>query len=1078
MKTSYELATAHRKALAFVLAGVALFLSSIPVQAQNPVVPGQQDQVAAKQFVMVPQTPVAQVTGVTVAPSQPGPAIYYYWVVTILAGNYSYPAGPFQVTGAPTTLSASAYNTVSWAPVTSGIYDLLRTATTTPPTGACACAVAIAITGSAQKDVANALNAYTVTVPAWPLGYPVDGDLAEFGTDATGQRGALVDGGSFLSQFGSPAANLIFASPNGSAGPPSFRAMAGADIPATTSNCVNQFATGLNAGFTPICATPPVFVGAGVGHAIGYVPDPGVTSHNPAYYLGDDGGFHVLTAGGGGTGALGTTCNANGCYMVLGGTLLQWGISAVPTFACSNVCGTSPVTFPIPFATKVQAIHANSNTCDNGTCGAGRHPISSTPESSSVSGFTVYFDGNGATISGSGVQAYWVAVGDSSTGNSGTGNLGANVFNVKNFGAYGDTQAQVTGCSWPSQNSISCTGYNFTSVDVGKNVQQYVAVGVFNEATIATVSGGAVTGVTGASYSGASAGWAPLLFGHIDDAAGPIISALLNAIFAANAQDSNGVGYNFGSANNALTVYFPAGGYTLCGTNAVPEFLALSPTVGHAAFVNIVGDPGATILYPCGNVPTAPPFNSQWLVANTTGGYAGASYQNLAFNGLGVNFSSHYGGIFTDAYNYNNVTCQNLQYHSTNAMSCINAQTTTQAYNVTASYNGNGCGIGINGGNIEFHQSRTSNNYDSGVCLTNVTGAPGSAGFRWIGGQIDESGCTDGGSYIGNVNILNSYDAWFVDTGIFSCTNAGYFGVYVDPTSVAHLNGDVIGPFSAGGGLEVAAGGKVIATDTLFYTFNSATFNCVNNLGTFVNLGGNRCQESFAATASEASNTVTLTTAQNHRLTNANIGDWISVGSMTPTGYNCPAGVGGASAGGGPPCFQIIAVPAANTLQYTSPNAGLSAGTGGTVYISTWNGGAFAGNPPQSDLTPTWNTCYITASPFAGATMCSQPNDRAQYMMRVRATSGVATVCAIPPVLTITNGNVTTSFTLTSAQSVWDSSTSSSTFPIASGAMPMYFAPTLPSGANSPTMSVTTGTCATPPTNFSVTMYGTSPGLP
>jgi hypothetical protein len=44
--------------------------------------------------------------------------------------------------------------------------------------------------------------------------------------------------------------------------------------------------------------------------------------------------------------------------------------------------------------------------------------------------------------------------------------------------------------------------------------------------------------------------------------------------------------------------------------------------------------------------------------------------------------------------------------------------------------------------------------------------------------------------------------------------------------------------------------------------------------------------------------------------------------------------------------------------------------------------------------------------------------------------------------------------------------------------MPMYFAPTLPTGANSPTVSITTGTCATPPTNFSVTMYGNSPGLP
>src|SRR5208283_3595202 len=258
----------------------------------------------------------------------------------------------------------------------------------------------------------------------------------------------------------------------------------------------------------------------------------------------------------------------------------------------------------------------------------------------------------------------------------------------------------------------------------------------FNEATISTVSGGNVTGVTNASYNGNGNGG--LLWGHIDDAAGPAISTLLNAIYASNVSDSNGVGYTFGPQNNAPTVYFPAGGYTLCGTNAVPAFINLSPSANHNAYVNIVGDPLGTILYPCGNLPAAPPFNSQWLVYNTTGGYAGAYYQNLFFNGLDVNFGSHYSGIFTYGGYYNNVTCQNLQYHSTNAMACIGGGTGTQAYNVSASYNGNGCGVSMNGGNEEFHMLRTSNNYDSGVCIGGATGAPGSAGTRIIGGQIDE----------------------------------------------------------------------------------------------------------------------------------------------------------------------------------------------------------------------------------------------------------------------------------------------------------------------------------------------------
>src|SRR5208283_828779 len=331
-------------------------------------------------------------------------------------------------------------------------------------------------------------------------------------------------------------------------------------------------------------------------------------------------------------------------------------------------------------------------------------------------------------------------------------------------------------------------------------------------------------------------------------------------------------------------------------------------------------------------------------------------------------------------------------------------------------------GLSFYGGDIEVHQSRTSNNYGAGVSLGNVTGAPGSAGSRWIGGQIDESGCNAGTGVTGNVNITNSYDVWFVDTSIFTCTNGGYFGVYVDPTSVVHLSGDVIGPFSNGGGLEVAAGGKVISTDVLYYTFNNATTYCVNNLGTFVNLGGNRCQESLAVTATEAGNTVTLTTAQNHRLTNANIGDWISVYSMTPAGYNCPAAT--FPQGGALPCYQITAVPAANTIQYTDPNGALGPGTGGTVYINTWNGGAFGGNPPTSDLTPTWNTAYYSPTWANGTTMIlsEQPNDRALYMSRMRITSNVSVTCATPPVITLTNGNVTWTGTLTSGQSTWDTS--------------------------------------------------------
>jgi len=43
--------------------------------------------------------------------------------------------------------------------------------------------------------------------------------------------------------------------------------------------------------------TPIAFVQAGASHAVGYVPDPGASSHSPPYFLADDGAFRQITNG-------------------------------------------------------------------------------------------------------------------------------------------------------------------------------------------------------------------------------------------------------------------------------------------------------------------------------------------------------------------------------------------------------------------------------------------------------------------------------------------------------------------------------------------------------------------------------------------------------------------------------------------------------------------------------------------------------------------------------------------------------------------------------------------------------------
>lgn len=94
----------------------------------------------------------------------PGNVSYYYWIVTQGIAGASSPAGPYVGYSSAATLSGSQFNTISWSVVTNAVtYDVLRTSTPIPPTGACACAVATGISGTTQTDQSNSLNAYTVS---------------------------------------------------------------------------------------------------------------------------------------------------------------------------------------------------------------------------------------------------------------------------------------------------------------------------------------------------------------------------------------------------------------------------------------------------------------------------------------------------------------------------------------------------------------------------------------------------------------------------------------------------------------------------------------------------------------------------------------------------------------------------------------------------------------------------------------------------------------------------------------------------------------------------------------------------
>lgn len=95
----------------------------------------------------------------------PGPQTIFYWVVAEYPVGNATLTGPLAITNAPNTLSAS--NFVQIAPILPAgatAYDLLKTLTTIPPGGACACAVATGVAvGTVTNDQSNATGAYTVS---------------------------------------------------------------------------------------------------------------------------------------------------------------------------------------------------------------------------------------------------------------------------------------------------------------------------------------------------------------------------------------------------------------------------------------------------------------------------------------------------------------------------------------------------------------------------------------------------------------------------------------------------------------------------------------------------------------------------------------------------------------------------------------------------------------------------------------------------------------------------------------------------------------------------------------------------
>ena len=624
------------------------------------------------------------------------------------------------------------------------------------------------------------------------------------------------------------------------------------------------------------------------------------------------------------------------------------------------------------------------------------------------------------------------------------------VFNVKNYGAKGDSQATSSvACTFTGgQAQFTCTGITFNSArDVGKNIfcnSNNAGASFFGNSLQTIVSVQNATTATASTTSGFSA-TGGCVWGTIDDTG---IGSASTAALAASKSAGSAAGNNAPFISTPQ-LYFPAGGYLVCSLLAAGVANTASTNIDGFTFA---GDgPDQTFLYPGGG-GACPLVGSVGSFINFS---TGSNFQVRSFTIDGVNNTVSGGSpqpiLLTAATHISDVIIQRW-----GGSAGISLAGPVQAERVTAVANPGGPGILCTSCNGEWRDVSSSNNGNfSNVVIQNVVGFNTGQGLRIYGGLIDECGTA---SFC--FSVINSTDVWMNGTSIFGAANGAATALNIDANSYVHWYGGTAGPFGgdgnpASGGVSIAAGGTLESASVRYIA--RTTGKCITNNGTFLDNGANSCEQiSSIASGTSTGTTAVLTAVTTGVNTRCAIGDSLQVEGAQGTGYTgyFPFGVTGTSA---------------TTVTYTTQGSNLGAiGTGGTFYCR--NLISYSGNLPRALLNnPVPNTCYITGTFGATTTaapMCNFFLGAATNITHVTASSTTSTTCASAPVVTITDGTGTITLTITSGKSKWDSAVDAS-----SGVGTTIFKPN-----GTITLSNTAGTCATPPTNFSVS-YNIAPIL-
>jgi hypothetical protein len=605
-------------------------------------------------------------------------------------------------------------------------------------------------------------------------------------------------------------------------------------------------------------------------------------------------------------------------------------------------------------------------------------------------------------------------------------------FNVKGYGAHGDTQSSIN-CTTSTLN-LNCTDVTFTPANVQNRVSCRVNGGGLlfggTPTTFTTFidSHDMTLATSGGSFS------ATCMWGTPDDSSVNTILPLALAQVCSLASSGNTC-----TTSIPPTVYFPAGAYNLFNTS-----INIAPAVGGVSGFTIKGD-GAdlTKIYWHENST-----NAQGAALQVTGAIQNVNLTGFTLDGatLGQSFSN--GAVLTAGnVRVQDVTVQRFGATGVSSQNGWISQGGILANRLNVVSN-SGDGFRCAPCNGEVYESLFSNNGGVGLLLFNVTGLTTGGGFRLVNSLLDEN--TGAGGTSCDVTATNSIDVWLQGVPIFGSTSSPFCGLSVDGTSFIHWAGGLTGPFGSEfpkTGVKVAAGGTLQASDVRMV--GAGTGNCAAISGNLYDNGGNSCETVYAISSGTSTGTTAVLTLASNTVnvnTNCAVGDALIVEGAGIPGYNgyFPAG---ATTG--------ITAVTASTLTYTTAGANLGAlGAGGNAFCR--NLLTYSGTLPTALLSHSTYNAFQTGT-LAVGTVQTWRTDQALYISSLSWTPSNAAACTAGsfPVIQLTDGTVTLN---TAATDTFVNGAVTHTFPATTANV---FPPndTIQLKVNS------TGTCGTAPTN-------------